>query len=293
MASADLLLHPVRLRIIKAFLGDRALTTTQLAAELGDVPAGSLYRHVTLLTRAGLLHIVAEHRIRGTVERTYALRQAALAYIQPGEAAAMTPEEHSGAFMAYVAGLLADFDRYLACRHTGPEPRPRRLHRGPNVPDRRRTHRVSPRPCRHRPAPACQRTWQRTPSPHALHHLPARARQHKRGQNSPTLITVPAPRCRQNSPTIAASSREQNHPVSFRHRGGRPVGSNPGLSLAGRHAAGLRSRTSGRPHHRHHAHARPVRARRVRAPNASCRPERRPLRQTAPAAARHGPMTHQ
>ena len=113
MANADLLLHPVRLRIIKAFLGDRALTTTQLAAELDDVPAGSLYRHVALLTRAGLLHVVAEHRIRGAVERTYALRLTA-ARVQPGEAAAMTPEEHSRAFMAYVAGLLADFDRYLA-----------------------------------------------------------------------------------------------------------------------------------------------------------------------------------
>jgi len=113
MASADLLLHPVRLRIIKAFLGDRALTTTQLAAELDYVPAGSLYRHVALLTRAGLLHVVAEHRIRGAVERTYALRLAA-ARVQPGEAATMTPEEHSRAFMAYVAGLLTDFDRYLA-----------------------------------------------------------------------------------------------------------------------------------------------------------------------------------
>jgi DNA-binding transcriptional ArsR family regulator len=113
MATADLLLHPVRLRIIKAFLGDRALTTTQLAAELDDVPAGSLYRHVALLTKAGLLHVVAEHRIRGAVERTYALRLAA-ARLQPGEAAAMTPEEHSRAFTAYVAGLLADFDRYLA-----------------------------------------------------------------------------------------------------------------------------------------------------------------------------------
>jgi Helix-turn-helix domain len=60
-----------------------ALTTTPLAAELDDVPAGSLYRHVALLTRAGLLHVVAEHRIRGTVERTYALRQAA-AGVRPG-----------------------------------------------------------------------------------------------------------------------------------------------------------------------------------------------------------------
>jgi hypothetical protein len=113
MARADLLLHPVRLRILKAFLGDRALTTSQLAAELDDVPAGSLYRHVALLAKAGVLQVVAERRIRGAVERTYTLRLVA-AQIPPGEVAAMTPDEHAQAFIAYVAGLLADFDRYLA-----------------------------------------------------------------------------------------------------------------------------------------------------------------------------------
>jgi hypothetical protein len=113
VASADLLLHPVRLRIVKAFLGDRALTTAQLAAELDDVPAGSLYRHVALLTRAAVLQVVAERRVRGAVERTYTLRLFA-ARIGPGEAAAMSPDEHGRAFMAYVAGLLGDFDRYLA-----------------------------------------------------------------------------------------------------------------------------------------------------------------------------------
>jgi hypothetical protein len=113
MASADLLLHPVRLRIVKAFLGDRALTTSQLAAELNDVPAGSLYRHVALLTGAGVLQVVGEQRVRGAVERTYTLRLLA-AQIQPDEAGAMTPEEHAAAFTAFVAGLLTDFDRYLA-----------------------------------------------------------------------------------------------------------------------------------------------------------------------------------
>ena len=113
MASADLLLHPVRLRIVKAFLGDRALTTSQLATELDDVPAGSLYRHVALLTKAGVLQVVAERRVRGAVERTYTLRLFA-AQIQPGEAEAMTAEEHGQAFVAYVAGMLADADRYLA-----------------------------------------------------------------------------------------------------------------------------------------------------------------------------------
>lgn len=113
MASADLLLHPVRLRIVKAFLGDRALTTAQLATELDDVPAGSIYRHVALLAKAGVLQVAAERRVRGAVERTYTLRLFA-AQIQPGEAMAMTQEEHARAFMAYVAGLLGDFDRYVA-----------------------------------------------------------------------------------------------------------------------------------------------------------------------------------
>jgi hypothetical protein len=115
MAKADLLLHPIRLRIIQAFLGDRALTTSQLAAELPDVPPGSLYRHVGLLVSAGVLGIAAEHRVRGAVERTYILRVAAAQ-----ADAAMTTEEHWRAFMAFVAGLLGDFDRYLALGEPDP-----------------------------------------------------------------------------------------------------------------------------------------------------------------------------
>jgi Helix-turn-helix domain len=119
VASADLLLHPVRLRIVKAFLGDRALTTSQLAAELDDVPSGSLYRHVALLAKAGVLQVVAERRVRGAVERTYTLRTFA-AKIGPAEARRMSAEEHAQAFMVYVAGMLADADRYLASGQPDP-----------------------------------------------------------------------------------------------------------------------------------------------------------------------------
>ncbi|MDX6392164.1 MAG: hypothetical protein QOJ73_3227 [Streptosporangiaceae bacterium] len=119
MASADLLLHPVRLRIVKAFLGDRALTTKQLAAELPDVAAGSIYRHVARLTEAGVLQVVAERRVRATTERTYTLRMYA-AQMQPDETAAMTIDEHANAFLAYVAGLLGDFGRYAATKPEDP-----------------------------------------------------------------------------------------------------------------------------------------------------------------------------
>ena len=42
MTTADLLLHPVRLRIVQAFLGDRALTTSELSvlqSRLANPPA--------------------------------------------------------------------------------------------------------------------------------------------------------------------------------------------------------------------------------------------------------------
>jgi Helix-turn-helix domain len=114
--SADLLLHPVRLRIVQAFLGDRALTTSQLIGELSDVPAASLYRHVARLVHAGVLQVVAERRVRGAVERTYVLRLAA-ARVGLDEIAAMSPDDHRQMFLAFTAGLLGDFDRYLHRGH--------------------------------------------------------------------------------------------------------------------------------------------------------------------------------
>jgi hypothetical protein len=113
MASADLLLHPVRLRIVQAFLGDRALTTSDLRAELADVPPASLYRQVARLVDAGVLMVVAERRVRGAIERTYVLRLVATV-IGLDQLAEMTADDHRQAFMAFVAGLLGDYDRYLA-----------------------------------------------------------------------------------------------------------------------------------------------------------------------------------
>jgi hypothetical protein len=113
VASADLLLHPVRLRIVQAFLGDRALTTSELSAELADISTASLYRHVGRLVDAGVLAVVAERRVRGAVERTYVLRLTA-ASVGLDQLATMSADEHRQAFMGFVAGLLGDFDRYVS-----------------------------------------------------------------------------------------------------------------------------------------------------------------------------------
>ena len=110
MTGADLLLHPVRWRIVQAFLGDRTLTTADLRAELTDVPVASLYRHVGLLAAAGVLTVVGERKVRGTAERSYRLDMAAASV---GSADVMGAEGHRRAFRTFAAALMADFDRYL------------------------------------------------------------------------------------------------------------------------------------------------------------------------------------
>ena len=112
MTSAELLLHPVRLRIVRAFLGDRELSTAQLGQLLPDVSTPTLYRQVATLADAGVLEVACQRQVRGTTERIYRL-PAGAASVGPEEATTWTLDQHRSAFTAFVAGLLADFDRYL------------------------------------------------------------------------------------------------------------------------------------------------------------------------------------
>jgi DNA-binding transcriptional ArsR family regulator len=113
MASAELLLHPVRLRIIQSLLDGSVLTTAELSAALPDVPVATLYRHVAKLSRAGVLAVASETRVRGAVQRRYRLHHAS-AVVDAEQSRTMAADEHRQAFTVFVATLLADFDRYLA-----------------------------------------------------------------------------------------------------------------------------------------------------------------------------------
>jgi DNA-binding transcriptional ArsR family regulator len=112
MVTTELLLHPVRLRVVQALLGDRVLTTGDLHAELPDVPTASLYRHVAVLAGAGMLEVVDEHKVRGAVERRYRLVPGAVS-LGPERMGSLDADEHRRAFAVFATGLLADYDRYL------------------------------------------------------------------------------------------------------------------------------------------------------------------------------------
>ena len=112
MDPVELLLHPVRLRIVHALSAGRVLTIAQLGARLPGVPKVTVYRQVALLTEGGFLEVDGEQRVRGAVERRYRLRQDRPA-IDASAAAAMSPEDHRRGFAAAMAVLIAEFNAYL------------------------------------------------------------------------------------------------------------------------------------------------------------------------------------
>ncbi|MGK4578920.1 helix-turn-helix domain-containing protein [Kitasatospora sp. HPMI-4] len=112
MDQLDLLLHPVRLRIVHAMSGFRTRTTSELCAGLPDVPKTTVYRHVGLLAEAGVLEVAEEQPVRGVVERHYRLRRDRAA-VGADAAEAMSLEDHRRGFTAAMAALLAEFNAYL------------------------------------------------------------------------------------------------------------------------------------------------------------------------------------
>jgi DNA-binding HxlR family transcriptional regulator len=109
--TVDVVMHPVRLRVIQHVAG-REVTTAQLRKALPDVTPATLYRHVAALIDAGILRVVAERRVRGAVERTLALGQRE-ARGGREELQAMSEEQHRRSFATFLAHLAADFDRFV------------------------------------------------------------------------------------------------------------------------------------------------------------------------------------
>jgi DNA-binding transcriptional ArsR family regulator len=114
--SAALILHPVRMRIILAFGRGIPLTAQGLADLLPDVARATLYRHLSILVDGGVIEVVAEQRVRGAVERTYALRHG-FASLSKEDLEAASREDHLRYFASFAASLLDEYARYLQRDH--------------------------------------------------------------------------------------------------------------------------------------------------------------------------------
>jgi DNA-binding transcriptional ArsR family regulator len=116
-AKADIVLHPIRFRILMIASG-RKVTTQQILSALHDVPKATAYRHIARLVDAGILQAVEEVTARGGVEKTFTLPDQA-ADLSREEMAPVSSEDHMRYFTAFATLMLSQFRAYLDRKDRG------------------------------------------------------------------------------------------------------------------------------------------------------------------------------
>lgn len=71
--KVDVIINPIRIRIIQHAAHNGPLTVAHLAQALPDISKATLYRHVRVLVENEILQVVGQEKIRGTFEQRYSL----------------------------------------------------------------------------------------------------------------------------------------------------------------------------------------------------------------------------
>lgn len=107
----DCFANPVKCKLLLEIYSSGRATAKQLSEKYSDIPQATLYRYLKRMAGDGILKIVEENQIRGTIEKTYALAA------EIGEVEESMLDENSGEafmhlFMNYVLGFVKQFQEY-------------------------------------------------------------------------------------------------------------------------------------------------------------------------------------
>ena len=106
----QVLLNPIRMRIMQLFApGTREqMTVGEISDLLSDIPRTTLYRHINVLIEAGVLDVVSERKVRGSVERTLSLNTAELEKLR-GNNVENVPQ----VALRFLMAVYAKFEKYF------------------------------------------------------------------------------------------------------------------------------------------------------------------------------------
>lgn len=107
----DCITNPVKCKLLLEIHSRGKATAKHLADIYNDIPQATLYRHLKKMLSDGILQVVEETQVRGTVEKTYAL-----AFNISDNMETML-ETNSGElymqyFMQYIFGFAKQFQEY-------------------------------------------------------------------------------------------------------------------------------------------------------------------------------------
>jgi len=103
----EVMLNPVRMRIIQELAVRQSMTATELCEKISDVPRTTMYRHINVLLDNDILSVVSEKKIRGSLERTIALNIGEIAKHN-------TLEKASQNALAFLINRYAMFHSYFS-----------------------------------------------------------------------------------------------------------------------------------------------------------------------------------
>lgn len=115
MASkADILLHPVRMKIVQTLMGSNkeGLTPLEMANIIKDVPQATLYRHIQKLSEANIIRVLKEEKVRAVTEKHYVFNMEE-ANLDEEEWENYTDSEKLNYYSYYQLWLFNQYQNYL------------------------------------------------------------------------------------------------------------------------------------------------------------------------------------
>lgn len=113
--KAEILMHPVRIKISQALMRNKesGLTPLEMVKIIQDVPQATLYRHIQMLLDAGVIKVINEKKVRSVTEKYYALNEDA-ARLDSTDWKTTKMEEKISFISYYQLSLLSQYQNYLS-----------------------------------------------------------------------------------------------------------------------------------------------------------------------------------
>lgn len=113
---AKVIMNPIRQRIIQYLSVNGKSNTKSIGEELSDIPTPTLYRHIKALLDAEVICVVEEDKVRGAVQKTYAINSEMMSDTDTASVNAIIQSSLyslGASFQAYFAKESADMAKDL------------------------------------------------------------------------------------------------------------------------------------------------------------------------------------
>jgi DNA-binding transcriptional ArsR family regulator len=109
----DIILNPVRMRIMQVSALSETITASEICEKMTDIPRTTVYRHIKILVENNVLSVVSETKIRGSLERTLSLNINEISKRN-------TIENATQNALAFLMNRYARFDKYFNSENPNP-----------------------------------------------------------------------------------------------------------------------------------------------------------------------------